>query len=69
MWQNKCKLEEIVIILTINNFLEVNASLSLVIKKEMDTRNQNYSFIEKDPLLFKSAKNLALLNNKGSKII
>ena len=32
----------------------------------MVTRNQNYSFIEKDPLLFNSAKILALLNNKGS---
>ena len=38
------------IILTINNFLEINAPLSLLIKKEMVTRNQNYSFIEKDPL-------------------
>ena len=32
----------------------------------MVTRNQNYSFIEKDLLLFNSANILALLNNKGA---
>ena len=31
----------------------------------MVTRVKNHSFIEQDPLLFKSAKILALFNNTG----
>ena len=37
----------IVIILTINKVLKVNAPLSLLIKKGMVTQSQNYSFIYK----------------------
>ena len=40
--------------------MKVNTPLSLLIKKEMVTQSQNYSFIEQDPLLFNSAKILAL---------
>ena len=40
-----------------------------MIKEEMVTRIKNHSFIEQDPLLFKSAKILALLNNKGTFLI
>ena len=36
---------EIVIILTINKFLKVNAALCFLIKKEMVAQSQKYSFI------------------------
>ena len=36
--------------------MKVNAPLSLLIKKEMATQSQKYSFIGQDPLFFNSAK-------------
>ena len=42
--------------------LNINILLSSLIKKEMVTQSQNYSFMEQDSLLFNGAKILAQNN-------